>query len=97
MQDEVSGITPEGSGGEGWAGEGSPIKQMSPGWLPPLGDRVEERAKGQGQDKGPLQRLFSLPLCYGMQRVCMTHQLLLNTVTGTLVNMLVSWKARIVL
>lgn len=66
MQDEVSGITPEGSGGEGWAGEGSPIKQMSPGWLPPLGDRVEERAKGQGT---PAALVFPTPVLWDAKGV----------------------------
>lgn len=46
MQEEVNGHRSRGLGWEVWAGEGRPVTQVSPGWLPPLEEAPEEKDKG---------------------------------------------------
>lgn len=55
--------------------------QVSPGWLPPLEEAPEERPKDKGRTRDPTALLFSLPLCYGMQRGCVVRRLLLSSTT----------------
>lgn len=75
-------------GGLGWRGEHHHAD------VPSLAPTLRTGIKGVGQQtragQGTQQHLFSLPLCYGMQSICVTHQLLLSIMTHRFVNILVS-------
>lgn len=62
-------------GGLGWRGE--PHSTAVPRLAPTPGRGREDRAKGEGQERQHSVPLT--PVCYGIQGVCVTRQLLLST------------------